>query len=226
MHMTQCLRPFSTVGLAGDFFASVSGELTRHGLPPEQALPLLIGCREPVAAHALSPLRRAWPDLVDLSTMGGLVLVGPRAIQASLDWGRDRAPVFLVFSHAGTSPDGGDLTACAAVRGVVDQLRFEDFNLCIDDTDPELCLFRRELVRDLRWGELPPTVEIAQRVRRLSVTRVENVLKALPTPPTRYAIVEGTIASVQGTDYVCDGTGHVWDGGARHHLELPGQPPS
>jgi hypothetical protein len=55
---------------------------------------------------------------------------------------------------------------------------------------------------------------------------VENVLKALPTPPTRYAIVEGTIASVQGTDYVCDGTGHVWDGGARHHLELPGQPPS
>ncbi|MGD8860121.1 MAG: hypothetical protein PVI30_08905 [Myxococcales bacterium] len=222
----QCLRPFSTVGLAGDFFASLPAELARHGLAREEGLAFLIGCREPVAAHALAPLRRAWPDLVDLSTMGGLVLVGAPAVQASLDWAPGRMPLFLVFSHAGTSPDGGELTACAAIGGVVDQLRFEDFNLAIDDADPELCLFRRELVRDLRWGQLPPTVDIAQRIRRLSVTRVEKLLKGLRTPPERYAIIQGTVASVQGTDYVCDAAGQVRDANGTHPLALTGQPPS
>jgi hypothetical protein len=216
----DCLKHFSTVGLAGDLHAALGGELERHGLRAEQVLPFVITCREPAAARCSAPLRRAWPELIDCSTFGGLMLAGPRTVASSLRWAGASVPAFVLLAHAGSSADGARLEPSCAARDLHEYLETEGVDVRIDSEDPERCLFRRELLPALCWGERPDAEALSRLVREHNRKRVEQLVARIPDA-RRYIVLEGTTASVAGTEYICDAAAHLHDGGATHPIDLP-----
>ncbi|MGD8862960.1 MAG: hypothetical protein PVI30_23300 [Myxococcales bacterium] len=216
----DCLKPFSTVGLTSDLHAALGGELQHQGLRAQQVLPFVVTCREPAAARCMSPLRRAWPELIDLSTFGGLMLAGPRTVASSLRWAGASVPAFVLLAHAGSSHDGVELTPSCAASDLHEYLGSEGVDVRIDSEDPERCLFRRELLPALGWGEQPDAVALARLVRERNLERIEQLVARIPDV-RRYIVLHGTTASVGATDYICDAAAYLRDGGATHPIDLP-----
>jgi hypothetical protein len=212
------------------FVSRSAGALAGHGFEPGNCLALVGVCRDELMFETGQQIQRAWGPTFDLSSLAAMVFLGRSGMQAAAhhapdDQGRRRFVVF-VLPHVGIDVQGqlgwvnragqtAGSSACGALVKVQAELAAGLLNVELDPHDLELSLLRLEVLRRVRYGqvpELPVLTEIARQSGVEEATRLTHEL--VVDAGTDVALVSGTVVHGPDGDLVAPAQSWVSVGGA------------
>lgn len=182
----------------------------------------------------------SWGPYFDMSSLGGLPLLGRTGITAALghapdEAGRHRLVVFA-FPHIGVDVDGvvgivarpgvpGTTAACGAVDIARRALLSGVSGVVLDPHDVEESLLVARLRRVLGDGAVPGLAEVTEIVRECAVDELGLLLAGLSTPgsPVDFALVSGVVVHGTLVDRVSVSSATVVVDGAVHPLPTRGR---
>ena len=219
-----------------EFLAWTSLALGAHGFARESSLPLVSVCRDELMFPFVDAVTAHWGHCFDLSSLGGLPLLGRTGVSAALghtpdEDGRHRLVVFA-FPHIGV--DGfvgsvhrpgvpGETTACGAIEVARSALARGVSGVVLDPHDVEESMLVARLRHVLGDAPVPDLVTVTELVRRAAVDELVLLLGGLSTPrvPVDVALVSGVVVHGPEVDSVALRSATLSVDGATADLPVP-----
>jgi hypothetical protein len=210
--------------------------LAPFGFHEHTSLPLVSVCRDELMFAFVDAVTAHWGHCFDLSSLGGLPLMGRTGLGAALghapdDDGRHRLVVFA-FPHIGV--DGGlgavhrpgvpgTTAACGAVEVARTALMSGVSGVVLDPHDVEESVLVQRLRRILGSADVPDLPAVTELVRRSAVEELTLLLSGLTTPSVvvDWALVSGVVVHGHDDDAVSLSSAVVVVDGVATHLPLP-----
>ena len=235
------MHPYPEAVDLADFVEWTGWVLRANGFHASTSLPLVSVCRDELMAPFVAAVTGRWGHCFDMSSLGGLPLLGRTGIAAALghapgEGGRHRLVVFA-FPHIGVAADGavggvrrpgvpGTTSACGALEVARTALAAGVSGVVLDPHDVEESL----LVTTLRSvvGDAPPPglVEVTEIVRQAAVEELAHLLSGLAssTVPVDFALLSGVLVHGAEDDRVSVVSAHMSsDGETRDLLRRTGR---
>ncbi len=191
--------------------------LAPYGFSRDGSLPLVSVCRDELMTGFVDAVTSHWGRSFDLSSLGGLPLLGRTGLAAALghapdESGRHRL-VVLAFPHVGVDADDGvgavrrpgvpgTTTACGAVEVARRALHDGVSGVVVDPHDVEESLLLQRLRGVLGSAPVPSLADLTELVRTLAVDELRLLLDDLAAGPVAVdaALLSGVVIHLRDRD--------------------------
>jgi hypothetical protein len=199
--------------------------LKRHGFVAENTIAFASVCRDEITLPLVDDIERTWGEAFVFSSLGGLPLLGKTGFLAA----QQHAPidergieryVYYALPHIAIGPDGEfglyyrpgrqkASHACGALMAFQHELESGSLQLAPDPDDIEQSVLKRNLLRKIRYGDVPNLLSLTRIAHDVILEELERMIH-LTVDPTRSDY--GLFTGIQ--IHVPEGRHFVWPGAA------------
>ncbi|MEO8339230.1 MAG: hypothetical protein ABI604_05840 [Nitrospirota bacterium] len=232
---TSLTREFPEAIPQDRFVARSYEELHRHGFRAENTIAFACVCRDEITLPLVEDIQRTWGEVFIFSSLGGMLTLGKTGFLAAqqhapIEGGRERY-VYYALPHIAIGAQGElgvyyrpgrekASHACGALVAFHHELASRSLQLALDPDDLEQSLLKQQLLRKLRYGDVPDLLALTKIAHAVILEELERMVH-LTVDPTRsdYGVFTGIqIHAPEARHFVWPGAAYVMMGGKQLHL--------